>query len=246
MLPTRALITGSSTGLGYSMAQRLVDDGWQVAINSRSAERAISAAEAIDASGRHTVAVAGDVADPAQAAAVVEGAITQMGGLDLLINNAGIATEAPSLDLAFDEWQRIIATNLIGALVCTREAGRHMLAQGRGTIINVGSLWANFGMPERAAYATSKHGLHGLTASVSRHWGPRGVRAVTVDPAYIATAMADSVSGGGTPELVGRTPVGRLGTPEEVADAVAFLARMPEISGVSLRVDGGWMAYGGW
>jgi NAD(P)-dependent dehydrogenase (short-subunit alcohol dehydrogenase family) len=246
MLTTAALVTGSSTGLGRAMAERLVRDGWRVAVNSRSAERAVAAARQIDPTGRQAVAVAGDVGDPSQAVAVVESAIEQLGELDLLVNNAGSAAEAPSVDLSLDQWKAIVSTNLVGALVCSREAGRHMLERSHGTIINVGSLWANFGMPERAAYATSKHGLHGLTAEISRRWGPRGVRAVSIDPAYIATAMADSVAGGGTPELVGRTPMRRLGTPEEVADAVAFLARTPEISGVSLRVDGGWMAYGGW
>jgi NAD(P)-dependent dehydrogenase (short-subunit alcohol dehydrogenase family) len=246
MLASTALVTGSSTGLGRSIVQRLVRDGWRVAVNSRSAERAVAAASEIDPSGRQTVAVAGNVADPSQAVAVVENSIEQLGTLDLLVNNAGIAAEAPSVELALDEWKAILSTNLVGAVICSREAGRHMLERGRGTIVNVGSLWANFGMPQRAAYATSKHGLHGLTGEITRCWGPRGVRAVSVDPAYIATAMAASVAGGGAAELVARTPIGRLGKAEEVADAVAFLARTQEIRGVSLRVDGGWMAYGGW
>lgn len=228
------------------MARRLVQDGWRVAVNSRSAERATAAAAALPVAAGHAVAVAGDVADPSTAAAVVQAAIAQLGHLDLLVNNAGIAAEAPSLELELDEWRSILATNLTGAIVCAREAGRHMLDRGTGTIINVGSLWANFGMPERAAYATSKHGLHGLTAELTRQWASRGVRTVTVDPGYIATAMAESVAGGGGAELIGRTPMGRLGTAEEVAAAVAYLADAPTVSGVSLRVDGGWMAYGGW
>lgn len=245
-MPTRtALVTGSSSGLGLAMARRLVREGWRVAINSRDAGRAEAAAASLGDPGSAT-AVAGDVGDPAQVQRLVAQAVDGLGGLDLLVNNAGIAAEAPSVDLSLDEWTRILAVNLVGAFVCAREAGTHMLARGRGTIINVGSLWANLGMPQRAAYATSKHGLHGLTTVLTRQWAPRGVRTVTIDPGYIATAMTESIQGGGDSDLERRTPMQRLGTPEEVAAAVAFLARSPQLSGASLTVDGGWLAYGGW
>ncbi|MEO3825816.1 SDR family NAD(P)-dependent oxidoreductase [Actinomadura sp. B10D3] len=243
-MPT-TLITGSSTGLGLAMAHRLVADGWRVAVNSRSADRADAAVRSLGGSD-HAVAVVGDVADPATAEHVVAQAVDHLGALDLLVNNAGIAEEAPSTELRLDEWTRILSTNLLGAFVCAREAGIHMLSRGGGTIINVGSMWANLGMPQRASYATSKHGLHGLTAMLTREWEARGVRTVTIDPGYIQTTMAASVQGGGNEELERRTPMGRLGTPEEVAATVAFLARSPHLSGTSLPVDGGWLAYGGW
>ncbi|MGH8882912.1 MAG: SDR family oxidoreductase, partial [Stackebrandtia sp.] len=158
-----ALITGSSSGLGLAMAHRLVADGWRVAVNSRSTQRANAAAGALGGSA-HAVAVVGDVADPLSAEHVVAQAVERLGRLDLLVNNAGIAAEAPSTELTIEEWTKILSTNLVGAFVCAREAGLHMLANGGGTIINVGSMWANLGMPQRAAYATSKHGLHGLTS----------------------------------------------------------------------------------
>ncbi|MGH3663971.1 MAG: SDR family NAD(P)-dependent oxidoreductase [Micromonosporaceae bacterium] len=245
-MPTRtALITGSSSGLGLAMACRLVADGWRVAVNSRSEERADVAANSLGGP-EQAIAIAGDVREPASAERVVAEAVERLGTLELLVNNAGVAAEAPSVELPIEDWNQILSTNLIGAYVCTRQAGVHMLSRGSGTIINVGSMWANLGMPQRAAYATSKHGLHGLTALLTREWAPRGVRAVTIDPGYIATAMASSVQGGGNSELERRTPMGRLGTPEEVAAAIAFLANSSHMSGVSLPVDGGWLAYGGW
>lgn len=240
-----ALITGSSSGLGLAMADRLCRDGWRVAINSRSADRAEAAVKSLNAPGR-AIAVAGDVSAPETAERVVREAIDGLGSLELLVNNAGTAAEAPSTDLSIAEWTRILSINLVGAFVCAREAGKYMLANGNGTIINVGSLWANAGMPQRAAYATSKHGVHGLTAELTRQWSDRGVRSVTVDPGYIATAMTASVQGGGDSDLERRAPMGRLGTPAEVAATVAFLARSPHLSGASLVVDGGWLAYGGW
>lgn len=186
--------------------------------------------------------------DSARAHRVVADAIAAFGGLDVLVNNAGIDADAPSADLSLDDWDRVLAVNLTGAFACAQAAGRHMLGRGSGVIVSLGSLWGNLGMPERAAYAASKHGLAGLTRALAAEWGPHGVRLVTVDPGYISTAMIESVRGGTGADLLRRTPAGRLGTPEEVAHAVVFLAseRGRAVTGAGLRVDGGWMAYGGW
>lgn len=239
------LITGSSAGLGLSIAERLGRDGWRVAVNSRTAERAQATVDGLAARGIDAVAVTGDVADPAAAEAVVAGAIEALGHLDALINNAGISGEFPALEIPLDVWDQLLATNLTGAFVCAREAGKHMLERGSGTIVNMGSMWARFAMTERGPYATSKHGIHGLTKAFGAAWEERGVRSVCIDPGYIATAMVTD-GANDTSHLERRTPMGRLGTAEEVAEAVSLLVERPSLSGIALTVDGGWSAYGGW
>lgn len=242
------LVTGSSTGIGEAVARRMAMDGDAVVVNSRSRERAERVAGELAAAGATVAAAAGDVGDPGDVRAIIGVALERFGRLDVLINNAGTDPTGPSETLSLEEWDQVLATNLTGAFLCAQEAGRHMLERGSGVIVNIGSIWGNVGMPERAAYATSKHALGGLTRALAAEWSPRGVRVVSADPSYIATAMIDDVSGYTPSDLDRRTPVGRLGTPAEVASAVAFLASHDAagITGTALLVDGGWLAYGGW
>ena len=241
-----ALVTGASAGIGESIARRLGADGWTIAVNSRAAERAQAAVGRLAADGITAVAAPGDVADATQAEAIVAGVVAELGGLDLLVNNAGIASEAVTVELGQEDWQRIVQTNLTGSFFCSQSAYRHMSDDG-GTIVNIGSLWATLGMNERAAYATSKHAIAALTETLAGAWAPR-IRVVGVNPGYIATTMADSVAGGGHSDLERRTPMRRLGLASEVADVVAFLASedAEAVNGVSWPIDGGWTAYGGW
>jgi 3-oxoacyl-[acyl-carrier protein] reductase len=148
-------------------------------------------------------------------------------------------------------WSRTLAVNLTGTFLCAQAAARHMLDAGRGVVINIASVFAATGMPMRAAYAASKHGVVGLTKVLASEWATRGVRVVAVDPAYVRTALddADREAGGYTADdIARRTPMGRYAEPEEVARVVAFLASDDAsfITGSEIPVDGGWLAYGGW
>ncbi len=218
------LVTGSSQGIGEAIARLAAARGAAVVVNSRRRERAQRIAAELEAAGA-TVAVApGDVAEAADVDAIVSVAIEQFGRVDVLVNSARIAPTGPSETLPLTEFRQVLATNLVGAMMCAQVAGRHMLERGGGTIVNIGSIWGNEGMPERAAYPTSKHALAGFNRALSQEWAARGVRVVSVDPSYIATAMIDDESGYADDDLTRRTPIGRLGRPEEVAEAVVFAA----------------------
>jgi 3-oxoacyl-[acyl-carrier protein] reductase len=151
--------------------------------------------------------------------------------------------------LSLERWSRVLAVNLTGPLLCSQAVGRHMLAAGGGVIINIGSIFGETGMPMRAAYAASKHGLVGLTRVLAVEWASRGVRVITVEPAYVATGLDDQDQKDGgysSDDIVRRTPMGRYAEPREIATTVAFLASDDAsfITGTSIAVDGGWLAHG--
>jgi NAD(P)-dependent dehydrogenase (short-subunit alcohol dehydrogenase family) len=246
-----AIVTGSSSGIGLATAQRLAREGALVVVNGRRAPLVEEAAAAIVAAGGEAIAVAADVSDPTSVARLVDEAVATYGSLDVLVNNAGGPQVVASEDLGWPEWQRLIETHLGGAFLTAQAAGRRMLAQGSGVIVNVTSVFGHVGMPGRAAYCSAKHGLEGLTKVLASEWGPRGVRVCSVAPGYVATALVDEniARGAVDPDQIeGRTPAGRMAAPDEVAAAIAYLAS-PEAGfavGPALTLDGGWMSYGGW
>ena len=246
-----AIVTGSSSGIGRAVALELGRRGAAVVVTSRELSRAAATAATIDAQGGRASAVAAELTEPGAANALINHAQVRFGGLDVLVNSAGAGQVAASETLAPADFKRIIALDLTAPFECAQAAGRVMLAAGRGVIVNISSLTGHVGLAGRAAYTAAKHGLEGLTKALAAEWSPRGVRVLSVAPAYVATELlAGTMAAGGFTEadVAARTPLGRLAEPEEVARVVAFLVSddASYITGSSIMVDGGWLADGGW
>ena len=243
------VVTGSSGGIGLEIARHFAREGARVVTNGRTAPRAIAAAEEIRAAGGEAAAVGADVSNWEGAQTLMAGATSAYGGVDILINNAGISMIARADQLDPSDWERAIATNLSGPFFCSRAAHPSMTSRGGGVIVNVGSVAGHVGFPLRAAYCSAKHGLMGLTKTLALDWVEAGIRVVQVDPAYIKTPLDvgdQATAGYDDAAIERRTPMGRFGTVAEVAAAV-LLAASPDASyltGSCVVVDGGWLAYG--
>ena len=246
-----AVITGSSMGIGEAIAWAYAREGARIVVNSRSEERGERVARALRDEGHEAIAVAGDVRDRATADRLANAARERWNRFDILVNNAGTSMIGPSEALPEEGWRLTIDTNLTGAFLCAQAAARVMIPQHRGVILNIASILGEVGLPKRAAYCASKHGLIGLTKVLATEWARHGIRVVGIDPAYIKTPMdeRDQVSGDySNADIERRTPAARFGTAEEVARVATFLASddASYITGSCVTVDGGWVAYGGW
>jgi len=246
-----AIVTGSSDGIGLATARRLAELGAAVVINSRSQERADAIARSLCDEGLRATAVGADLGSPAGVDHLIAGAIAAYGTIDVLVNNAGMPSVAPAEDLRLEDWRAVLDLNLTAPFLCAQAAGRVMLAKGKGVIVNVGSVFSRFGMPGRVAYSASKHGLDGLTATLGVEWGPRGVRVVSVNAGYTATALVQNAMSKGRfseDDIIRRTPLGRLASPAEVAKVIAFVVSdaASYVNATQIYVDGGWTGYGGW
>jgi glucose 1-dehydrogenase len=246
----RALVTGGSSGIGRATALRLGEEGARVAVNYRS-ERERADAEAvavrIDPAGARAYAVRADVRVEAEVVRMVEECRERLGGLDLLVNNAGIESQAPTLEMSLEVWEEVLRTNLTGAFLCLREAGRLMAAERRGVIINISSVHEFIPWPGYAHYCASKGGLKLLTETVAQEWAPLGIRVLAIAPGAIATrinsALLDDPEA--LREVEAEIPLGRLGQPEEIAAAVVWAAseEAAYLTGTTLVVDGGMSTY---
>ena len=238
------LTTGGSRGIGAAAVRAFAQAGYAVALNyCRSRDAALRLAEELTAQGHTVLPVQADVSDPDQVRHMVDNVLDNFCQLDILICNAGTAWRGLLCDLTDQDWHRLRGTDLDGVLYCCRAVYRHMVSRKQGRILTVSSMWGRSGASCEAAYSAAKAGVIGLTQALARELGPSGITVNCVAPGVIDTEM----NAGLTPEdlqaLSEETPLGRLGTPEDVARALLFLAS-PEagfLTGQVLGVDGGYL-----
>jgi NAD(P)-dependent dehydrogenase (short-subunit alcohol dehydrogenase family) len=243
-----AIVTGSSRGIGLAIARGFAREGADVVLTSRSGASLGRAVEEISQLGTTVLPVEVDVTKPEdldRMAAVVH---DTFGRIDVLVNNAGMPMVAPSESLELEAWRRTLDTNLTGVFLCSQAVGRIMLRQGSGSIINIASLTSFLGFPGRTAYSATKSAILGITRSLSSEWAPRGVRVNAIAPGFILTDLVQGVINRGAldpQKVISRTPLGRLGTPEDIAGPAIFLASDDSafVTGQVLAVDGGWLSY---
>ena len=237
-----ALVTGSSSGIGAAIARELADGGAKVAVHYRgNADGANTVmAQIVEAGGVCNIYQA-DVSDAGQATALVKQVQADLGGLDILVNNAGTTRDTLLMTMKEDDWDVVINTNLRSVYAVTKAAIRGMIKQKSGRIINITSVVGISGQAGQANYAASKAGIIGFTKSLAREVASRNITVNAVAPGFIPTSLTEVLTEEQKATILANTPVGRMGTPEEVAWAVAFLAaeRSGFITGHVLTVDGG-------
>ena len=239
-----ALVTGSSRGIGRAIAAQLARDGWAVCINYlERRDCAEELAARLTAEGCRVMVRQADVADKAAVDAMVHDIQTVFGPVSLLVNNAGIAGQCLFQDVTPELWHRYFGVNIDGAYHTIQAVLPHMLHEHEGCIINISSIWGLRGASCEATYSATKHALIGLTRSLAAELGPTGIRVNCVAPGVIRTDMLDALPAEALPMLAQETPMGRLGTPEDIAHAVVFLAdeKASFITGQVLTSDGGFL-----
>jgi 3-oxoacyl-[acyl-carrier protein] reductase len=237
-----ALVTGGSRGIGKAIGLRLARQGADVAFSYRgNAEAAKATADEIESIGTKALAIQGDVKDPESAEAVVKAALEAFGKVDILVNNAGITRDDLIMRMSEDAWRDVLETNLFGAFWMTKAVTRPMLKARAGRIVNITSVSGQAGQMGQANYSSAKAGLIGLTKATARELASRGITVNAVAPGFVLTELTQNLPEALQTELIARTPLGRFGTVEEVADAVAFLVsdEARYITGQVLAVDGG-------
>ncbi len=236
-----ALVTGAAQGIGKQIALALAADGADVAVCDVNLEMAQKTAGDIQTTGRKSLALKANVAAADEVAAMIDQVIKEFGKIDLLINNAGITRDGLILRMKDEDWDLVLSINLKGAFLCSKAALKHMTKQRSGTIINIASIVGAMGNAGQANYVASKAGLIGLTKTIAREYANRGITANAVAPGFIDTAMTQSLSDTVKEELAKQIPMGKLGTPEDVANAVRFLASplASYITGQVIHVNGG-------
>ncbi|HVO82415.1 MAG TPA: 3-oxoacyl-[acyl-carrier-protein] reductase [Terriglobales bacterium] len=238
-----ALVTGASQGIGRACAVKLAEAGAAVAVAARTQEKLDELVTQIAASGGKTASFPMDVVDEEQIKTACKAAIGQFGKIDILVNNAGITRDQLVMRMKRADWDAVLNTNLTSAYLCIQQVIGSMLKQRWGRIINITSIFGQIGQAGQANYASSKAGLIGLTMAMAREVASRNITCNAVAPGFIETAMTSVLGEDFKQNALKMVPLGRIGTPEDVANAVAFLAseEASYITGHVLNVNGGML-----
>ncbi len=237
-----ALITGASRGIGRAAALRLAADGYAVAVNYKnSEEKARAVVDEIRSEGGVAMSVCADVSSPSDIKRMTEKVLSEFSGVDVLVNNAGISRTGLVTDVTVDEWNIISDTMIRGTFLCTQKILPSMIAKKSGSIINISSIWGICGASCEVAYSTAKAAVIGFTKALSKEVGPSGIRVNCIAPGVIDTDMNRCHSEDVMRELAEETPLGRIGTPEDIANLISFLASAEAsfITGQIITADGG-------
>jgi 2-dehydro-3-deoxy-D-gluconate 5-dehydrogenase len=239
-----AVVTGANTGIGQGIAVALAQAGADVALVGRSS--CDETAELVRGAGRRALFVQADLATIEPVQAIVDRTVSELGGLDILVNNAGIIRRADAVDFSEEDWDAVIDTNLKSVFFLCQAAGRHMIAQGRGKIINIASMLSFQGGIRVPSYTASKSGVAGLTKLLANEWAAKGINVNAIAPGYIATNNTAALQADETRnrQILERIPAGRWGAPSDLGGAAVFLASGASdyVQGHVLAVDGGWLA----
>jgi len=241
-----AVVTGASRGLGRAIATSLAEAGCSVAVLGRKLADLDGVRAEIEAEGRRALALEVDVADEAAVERAAEYVVDKFGRVDILVNNAGIAKVAPLLELSVADLRRVFDTNVTGAFLCARAFGAHMVAQHKGTVINIASVSGLVGEPDLSAYSASKAALIGMTRALAIEWARHNITVNAIAPGYFRTDMSKGALDDGKlgPKIVAKIPARRVGQPEELGPLVVFLASDAGayVTGAVLPIDGGFTA----
>lgn len=236
-----AIVTGGGSGIGYAIAEKFVSNKIHTVIIGRDQKKLEQAKNQL---GELCFPISSDMSELASIPALVQSIIDQHGQIDILVNNAGINMKKEIVDVTDEDFQKVITTNLCSVFAISREVVRHMLTRKSGSIINISSMAAQYGLPKVIAYSASKTAIDGMTRAMAVELSPKGIRINAIAPGFIVTAMTDAALNA-DPErkgkVFGRTPMGYMGQPSDIADAALFLAgdESKYITGVVLPVDGG-------
>jgi 3-oxoacyl-[acyl-carrier protein] reductase len=245
-----ALVTGASRGIGRAIALALAKEGADVAVNcSSSIKEAEQVTIEIKKLGRNAIVIKADVADKTSVEKMVDEVIRQFGKIDILVNNAGMATIGSSEKLEEKVWRRGIDVMLSGTFFCSQAAGKEMIKQKSGKIINIASINGIVAFPERVSYCSAKAGVMALTKVLASEWAKYNINVNAIAPGYVETEMVNNLVSQGKiniKEIKRRTPSGNLSSAEDIAKAVVFLTSesSKSINGQTMVIDGGWTAYG--